>query len=110
MADKVSQILYFSKMKAYILNCAGTYYSEKVNPKSVEELQHDYNWFLTNEGTKIYDENDPENVIVKLDKNFIDLCSIMEENNTANPRLYSVIQFYGKLDYLNSKSKKDGGQ
>lgn len=95
-------------MKGYILNLASVYSLDEPDEREVERLQHDYNWFLINEGAKNFDDNDVENIIVQIEKNFIALCSVMEENGSVNPHKYTVIQFYGKLSYLNSQAQKDG--
>lgn len=106
ISNTTSQLIYNSKMKSYILNLCYAYMEDKIDEDEVEQLKHDYNWFSTNESPKSFRENDPENILITIEKNFFTLCSVMEENGTANPQSYSVIRFYGKLDYLNSQYQK----
>lgn len=47
-----------------------------------------------------------EDVVLEIERGFILLCSLMEEKGSKDPKDYTVIQYYGKLDYINNQVKK----
>ena len=81
---------------------ASVWMQENPTKEDLDEIERQKRYFITNGTAK-------SSVELSLDvsRNFIILCSIMEENGSANPFEYSVIQFYGKLDYLNKQTQKE---
>lgn len=96
---------YLSKIKKYILVVAESY--SNLEPENLDDVKHAYNWFLTDGGSKNFRVDDKENCVIQIEKQFHSLCSVMEQNNVVNPEKCTVLQFYGKIYYIN-KQLSDG--
>ncbi len=103
--NTTDNLIYVSRMKGYILSVADCYANLDPSEEDKETLKHQYNWFLVDGGAKNFRGDSDENIVVLIDKNFINACSEMEDNGSINPHKYTVIQFYGKWDYLSKQDK-----
>ena len=62
-------------MKNFVIACA---YANWDDEWEVEQLTHSYNEVIT--------ENKPQqSTAIEIDKNFLSLCSLMEENGSSKP-------------------------
>lgn len=92
-------------MKRYILSAADLCMNDSPSLDEINQVKSDYNWFYTQDSVKDFGQ---ESIIFEIDRNFYNLCSIMEENGSVNPQNYSIIQFHSKINYL--KSQTQNGQ
>lgn len=106
--DEVDSLSYYSDLKKYIIAIGDTYSSLEPSPEKIEDLKHQSNQFIIGSGVKNFNQDDPENILIDMDKRFHSLCSDMEADGSSNPYKYTVIQFYNKLSYLNKKTTVDG--
>ena len=95
--DNTQIMLYFSRVKRYILLACSTYEGMEITDEERLELRSLKNWFLTKDKASKSDYSG-----IEIERNFISLLSLLEMDMNV-----TVVQFYGKLDYLNKKNKKE---
>lgn len=95
--DSESSMVYFTKMKRYILLACSLYQNETQSEQEIKDLQTNRNWFLIKDGAKkIQDQG------IEIERNFLSLLAFLELKEDV-----SVVTFYSKLDYINKKNKRE---
>jgi 3-methyladenine DNA glycosylase Tag len=79
------------------------------NPESTEDdikrVNKEKGIFKTQEKIKSFNRDNSDNEISRIDREFLNVCAMMESNHTQNPSKLSVLQFYAKIDYLKKQVK-----
>jgi hypothetical protein len=99
---QTSDILYYSKLKRFILLSCQLYSDVDNQPtdEEIRELEKLKNWFLIKDGSGKFDEDG-----IEVERNFLSLLSYLElklDNTT--------LEFYSKLDYMNKKNQIEVNQ
>jgi len=96
--DSTSQLLYYSRMKRYILKACAVFTNEDESPtpEDILDLQKDKNWFLIKDGKEYKDEG------TEIERNYLTLLSLLELSSSA-----TVLEFYSKLNYINEKNARE---
>jgi hypothetical protein len=55
---------------------------------------------------KDFTPNNPENVIVQLDKSFENICSALTDAGVQDPKKLSLLEFYSRIEHLEQKHKE----
>ena len=95
------------RIKDYVLQSVEIIQNGEIDQDQLEYAKKIGRWFNTKDKPRTIDD-----VSIEIDKSFIMLCRLMEEKGSICPEKYTVIQYYGKLNYIqkeveswNSQSK-----
>ncbi len=102
---KANDLVYSLHVKAYLDNACAIIQDGEIDNDQLEYTEKIGRWFITKDKPK-----DPLDSCIEIDRGFIMLCRMMEDKGTAFPEKYSVIQYYGKLNYIQKEiqSRTDG--
>ena len=105
IVDSSVYLVYYGKIKMYLLEMAEELQKETPD---IEKVRAQLNWFLLYNKPMNFRSNEPDSVSIEIDRNFVGMCSMMENNGSVAPHNYTVIQFYAKLDYLHKTAQPNG--
>ncbi len=71
-----------------------------------KERNEVYLYFLGKQAPMKFNPYERDNILRTRELEFMDICSVMEENGTATPHLLTEFQFYSKILYYEKKFKK----
>lgn len=80
--------------------------TENPDRQRLIDLAHQFLRLQTNSKPPNFLISDPDNVLIVWDRNFSEMCSLMEKNGSLLPDKYSVISFYAKIDFLKKEVKR----
>ena len=95
----IDDFLMINKMKMFIQLLGNSSIDFEDKEQLLQNIQDDITTFA-----------EARNGITDVEKEFYNLCGIMEENGSSNPHEYNVIQFYGKLNYITEKVEREKQQ
>lgn len=95
-------LVYYGKIKMYLIEMGQELQNEEPN---IDEIRKRLLWFQVYNKPMNFRSNDTDNVLIEIDRSFADMCSMMENNGSNNPHLYTCTQFYAKLNYLHKSTQ-----
>jgi len=106
LIDKAQIMTFYSRIKAYVIQL-GEYLSKGEECQEIyAKIAAIYNSLQTDNSPNVFNHESEECILTQLDKNFVSMCCAMENNGSANPQKYTVIEFYAKLDYLKRSAEE----
>jgi len=78
----------------------------KESQEIADKIAAMYNALQTDNSPYVFSQEKEECILTQLDKNFVSMCCAMENNGSAHPQKYTVIEFYAKLEYLKRSAEE----
>lgn len=108
-----SDFTYFAKIKQGIDASAQKILQQienesgEVDQEIIKMLDQISKWFVDIKSAKNFTANDPNNCIVKSETSFEELCALVESKGASNPKDFTLIEFYSRLEYIRKSTETE---